>query len=549
MATCARCGFKPEASSATDSPLAWNVDVLDVLRSGDALPSAATAHIPGRVAVLGARYQAMQDDLACLEELVAQKRKKIASACAEIEQTNSLAAPIRSIPHEILLYIFSLVDVPTTHGLDPGQPPCSFGHVCKFWRTLSRSAPSLWSRVLVDSDPLCASNANLYMNVLERHLVLSNPRPLHVELFFWAYGNSSENTEAVLDALSGHSIRLQELEIYAGKLETECFFDMLSKSDLRLLKCLKVQTHGPFPVLEAYDIVFHASLRSLKMDLPFTAFKSVQGQWQTLTSFTGPFAGAASFHRFIAAAENLARLRISCIGDEEDSQTRTVFVHEKITHLTLGPSCSMSLALDNISLPRLEKVILDEDNGPHSTCPPQPRQNYDTVLSRLLDRSQCNLKTFILGGAVNLEPQTLTSIWRMSNLISLQLHLGDAVYHSSSEVSTLLDSLTVTPSQQPLPGLRELEIACGLTVDHLFTNSKLYDLVASRWNVTGNVSRLSKLTLENYIEPDEPHITYETSTLASFLLNLKDQGLDVVWKMNGRQDVLADAQKAVESHL
>ncbi|KAF8990590.1 hypothetical protein BDZ89DRAFT_189098 [Hymenopellis radicata] len=149
MSTCSRCGFKPEASFATDSQSAWNIDVLSVIRSGHAPPSAAIPCIPARVAVLEARHQVMQDDLACLEGLIAQKRQEIASTRAEIEQTKSLAAPIRSIPCEILLHIFSLVDVPPFHALDPRQPPCSFGHVCKFWRTLSRSAPSLWSRVVV----------------------------------------------------------------------------------------------------------------------------------------------------------------------------------------------------------------------------------------------------------------------------------------------------------------------------------------------------------------------------------------------------------------
>ncbi|KAF9018875.1 hypothetical protein BDZ89DRAFT_336513 [Hymenopellis radicata] len=541
MSTCSRCGFKPEASFATDSQSAWNIDVLSVIRSGNAPPSAAIPCIPDRVAVLEARHQAMQDDLACLEALIAQKRQEIASTRVEIEQTKSLAAPIRYIPHEVLLYILSLVHIPSSQALHPRQPPCSFGHVCKFWRTLSRSAPSLWSRVAVHRPD--ADDAKFSIDVLEQHLILSNPRPLDV-IFFSAHGHSSENTKAVLEALSGHSIRLQELEIYTGRLETECFFDMLSKADLRLLKRLEVHTHGPFPVLEAYDIVFHASLRSLKMDLPFSTFKSVQGQWQTLTSFIGPFAGAASFHRFIVTAENLARLGISCIGDEEDSQTRTVFVHENIIHLTLSPSCSISLALDNISLPHLENLILDEDYGQHSTCPVQPHQNYDTVLSRLLDRSQCNLKTFD-NASVYLEPQTMTAIWRMSSLISLHLHLRAAVYHLS-QVSTLLDSLTVTPSQQLLPGLRELGITCDMTVDHLFNNPKLYDMVASRWNVTGNVSRLSNLVLENRIKLYEPLVT---STFASFLLNLKAQGLDVVWFIFGRQDVLAYAQKAVERYL
>ncbi|KAF9031951.1 hypothetical protein BDZ89DRAFT_1063569 [Hymenopellis radicata] len=524
MATCARCGFKP-ASSATDSQLAaWNVDVLNVLRSGDALPSAATGRIPGRVAVLEARHQVMQDDLACLEELVAQKRKEVASARAEIEQIKSLAAPIRFIPHEILLHIFSLVDV----ALHSRQPPCSFGHVCKFWRTLSRSAPSLWSHVDVRQFRFRGVPGQYPMDVLEQHLILSNPRPLNVS--FKSYDSDPRTTEAVLDALSVHSIRLQELKIDAGNFETECFFSMLSKADLRHLQGLTVHcSKNTQPVLTPYNIVLSSLLRAFHTNLPFSAFESVHGQWQTLTSFIGLFAGAGSFHRFIVAAENLASLRISCIGDEEDSQTRTMFVHERLTDLTVGPSCSMSLALNDISLPHLENLILENQYGPHSTCPVRRRQTDDTVLSCLLERSQCNLKTFILR-AVYLTPQTLTSIWRMSNLISLQLRLDSDTY-LLSETSTLLDSLIVTPSQQSLPSLRELSITAFMAVDHLFTNSKLYDVVASRWNVTGNVSRLSKLTLENEKELNKPCSIYETSTFASFLLNLKDQGLDVVWRM------------------
>ncbi|KAF9010919.1 hypothetical protein BDZ89DRAFT_916444, partial [Hymenopellis radicata] len=61
----------------------------------------------------------------------------------EIQQTESLTAPIRSIPPEILLYIFSLVREATT----PLIALFEIGHVCKLWRTLSRASPSLWSNI------------------------------------------------------------------------------------------------------------------------------------------------------------------------------------------------------------------------------------------------------------------------------------------------------------------------------------------------------------------------------------------------------------------
>ncbi|KAF9025410.1 hypothetical protein BDZ89DRAFT_1068289 [Hymenopellis radicata] len=547
MAPCSRCGFNPTRSLAIDSQ---NVDVLNLLRSGNTLSSTAASSIPDYVVVLEARCRAMQDDLACLEALVAQKRKEIAATRVQIEQTKSLAAPIRSIPREILLHIFSLVCVGSVDCLEPLGHPRSFGHVCKFWRTLSRSAPSLWSHISVMYPD--ADNADFSNDVLEQHLVLSSPRPLDIRLYFGpcAGDDGYPNTEAVIKALFRHSIRLRSLRINAGGFATKCFFSVLSRVDLRILKNLKLRLHTGFrrPSVKAYDIVFPPSLLSLDMDLAFNAFKSVTGEWRALASFRGPFGGPGSFYRFIAAADSLAHLSISCIGDEADGETGPVVVHENLIDLTLGRSCSMSLVLDKMSLPRLETLRITDSDGLHETCPRESRRDEDALLSRLLERSGCKLKTFIQG-AISLEPRTQAAIWRMSTLISLQIDL-DCPTYESNEISALLDSLTVTPSQQPLPGLRELAITCYLSADHLFTNSKFGDMIESRWNVPGDVSRLSKLTMVNcYGGRGEPRIAHDTSTLTLLLLELEDKGLNVSWEMDHGQDVLAEARKLREGYF
>ncbi|KAF9048007.1 hypothetical protein BDZ89DRAFT_799889 [Hymenopellis radicata] len=104
MSECSRCGFKPAVSPVPDSQQSpWNIDVLELLRSGHTPSSAVAPSIPGRVAALEARYQAMKDDLTSLVVLVAQLRTEMESTEAEIEQIKSLAAPIRSLPREILL--------------------------------------------------------------------------------------------------------------------------------------------------------------------------------------------------------------------------------------------------------------------------------------------------------------------------------------------------------------------------------------------------------------------------------------------------------------
>ncbi|KAF9048006.1 hypothetical protein BDZ89DRAFT_799890 [Hymenopellis radicata] len=280
----------------------------------------------------------------------------------------------------------------------------------------------------------------------------------------------------------------------------------------------------------------------MNMNLPLDMFSTATVHWSSLTSFTGPFSGSGSFLRFIVEARNLIRLKISCIGDMGNSHPGALFVHENLTDLTLTLSCSMSLALDQLSLPRLINLSIGYRFGSHGTCPLQHRRSWEAIVSRLLDRSQCNLQTFMT--IAPFPPPALTPIWRMSSLVSLCLFLDspDTLNHTA----TVLENLTVTSSRQHLPRLRSLTIICDTVDAHFFTDSKLLDLIASRWKVPTEVQRLAVLSLTNYSCPD---IAYEALPLALFLLDLEDKGLEVSWAMGELDDILKDARKARESYF
>ncbi|KAF9009189.1 hypothetical protein BDZ89DRAFT_1143929 [Hymenopellis radicata] len=326
---------------------------------------------------------------------------------------------------------------------------------------------------------------------------------------------------------------------------------MLCTAHPKSLKSLTVnrtlhRSTSDFPSLDTYNLVLPPSLHTMNMNLPLDVFNTVTVHWSSLTSFTGPFSGSGSFLRFIVEARNLICLKISCIGDAEDSHPGALFVHENLTDLTLTPSCSMSHALDHVSLPHLVNLSIGYDFGSHGVCPLRRRPNWEAIVSRLLDRSQCNLQTFAT--TTPLPPPAMTPIWRMSSLVSLCLFLPspDTLNHTA----TVLETLTVTPSQQPLPRLRSLTIICDTDVAHLFTDSKLMDLIASRWEVPKEVQRLAVLSLVNYSCPESlDMIAYEALPLALFLLDLEDNGLEVSWVMGRVVDVLKDARKARESYF
>ncbi|KAF9018593.1 hypothetical protein BDZ89DRAFT_1073701 [Hymenopellis radicata] len=509
----------------------WNV--LDVLRSGHIPPSAASSCITDRVGALKTRQGLLCEDITRLQSLLLQKRKEIAATEIEIRRTESLAAPIRSIPPEILLLIFSLVH-------EAAAPPhglillFKLGHVCKSWRTLSRASPSLWSSIsLVEIDE------ELVTNGLEEQLVLSGPRPLTIHI---SLESDFYPTDRLLGALSGHMARCRSLDMTVTSSSLFPFLSVLDRAHLGILESLTVTYHGRLedhgPELKSLNLFFHPSLHSLSMTLPLDYFKAVKIHWPSLTSFAGPFSNSGTFLQFLTSARQLVKLNITCIGSH-DRVDDTPLVHENLRRLTLDSFCSMSPALEKISLPHLDDLIVQESYEAHITCKIRFPMDH-TLLSRLVERSQCKLKSFMLDEAQDVPPEEITSILRLSSITSFRVLLGmDS--HMFDKTSTFLELLTVTDSQIFLPSLRELELRFSTTTDGLFINERLPTMVRSRWDVQNDVARLSKLTF-SMEESFEPLPVCSTSMLASLLLDLQDKGLEVSWTMES-EDVLKEGRE------
>ncbi|KAF9018601.1 hypothetical protein BDZ89DRAFT_1073714 [Hymenopellis radicata] len=531
-APCTRCGFNPSSDTVDSS---WNV--LDVLRSGHIPPSVASSCIPDRVGALKTRQGLLYTDITRLECLILQKRKEIAATEIEIWRAESLAAPIRSIPPEILLLIFSLVHeaTPPPHGL---IFLFKLGHVCKYWRTLSRASPSLWSSInLVEKDEELATDG------IEEQLVLSSPRPLTVRISSHSHFDPCPNTGRLLGALSGHMARCRSLDMTVTRSSLLSFLSVLHRAHLGILESLTVTCHGRLkdhgPELKSLNLFFHPSLHSLDMTLPLDYFKAVKIHWPSLTSFAGPFSNSGTFLQFLTSARQLVKLDITCIGSHDRVDGKPL-VHENLRRLTLDSSCSMSPALEKISLPHLDDLIVQQSDEYHVTCKTNSPTD-DSLLFGLVERSQCKLKTFTLDDDhEDIPPEKITSILRLSSITSFRVLLG-MTFHLFDKTSTFLDLLTVTDSQIFLPSLRELDLWFCTTTDGLFINERLPTMVRSRWDVQSDVARLSKLTF-SMEESLEPHPACSTSMLALLLLDLEDKGLEVSWTVES-EDVLKEGRE------
>ncbi|KAJ7748001.1 hypothetical protein B0H14DRAFT_3513916 [Mycena olivaceomarginata] len=116
-------------SSLTDSPFADRLNT-------NYIPSD-----PEIVEILEAQIEQLEIALSQLKELRT-------SLKAPIDAHRALISPLRRIPQDVLLDIFSSC-LPSGHNalIDAAEAPLLLGRVCRHWRDVTYSTPMLWSSI------------------------------------------------------------------------------------------------------------------------------------------------------------------------------------------------------------------------------------------------------------------------------------------------------------------------------------------------------------------------------------------------------------------
>ncbi|PBK84951.1 hypothetical protein ARMGADRAFT_909563, partial [Armillaria gallica] len=88
----------------------------------------------------------LEQELDDIEPLFVQIKDRRGKLLKNFRGCKGLLVPIRRLPRETLLQIFGLAssDIP-----DPRGTPWILGEVCSTWRSISRTCPSLWTRIHV----------------------------------------------------------------------------------------------------------------------------------------------------------------------------------------------------------------------------------------------------------------------------------------------------------------------------------------------------------------------------------------------------------------
>ncbi|KAJ6584012.1 hypothetical protein DFH09DRAFT_1144043 [Mycena vulgaris] len=228
-----------------------------------------------------------------MDVLIRELKTKRAALEVEIDAHKALMAPLRRIPNDVLGEIF-VACLPTAHNalIDPGEAPLILGRICKHWRSVAYSTPTLWSSLHippltqewvwphVPKVPVARSVERKLEEVVAAWLDRAAACPLSI--FFSRFPNHLLESPDAVDRVIGASRRIRNLHIWGTCIGPVRPLLLLRGEDLPCLESIAIKcgpdADHPLPfwdgvaVFDAPNlrrISFNAHADALKLPLPW----------------------------------------------------------------------------------------------------------------------------------------------------------------------------------------------------------------------------------------------------------------------------------------
>ncbi|KAJ7647973.1 hypothetical protein FB45DRAFT_211778 [Roridomyces roridus] len=148
----------------------------------------------------------------------------VAELARSIESHKAIMSPIRRLPNELMVEIFSLAaraafhwwDISETREPVTSQAPWVFTHVCQLWAELALGSRALWSRIFVDLDAI-DEEAQGVVSILKLFLERSGILPLNVKIFYEGFHLTPDarlETHRAFDVALRHVERWGNVHLY-----------------------------------------------------------------------------------------------------------------------------------------------------------------------------------------------------------------------------------------------------------------------------------------------------------------------------------------------
>ena len=173
----------------------------------------------------------LDDDIAHVQAVLDKLRRKREPLRKFITKQNTILAPIRRVPTEILIEIFILCMGYDKSSFSPKRSPSLVGQVCRGWRQVALSTQKLWSSITVTSYYRPSSTqAKLWIS-------RASCAPLAIRLY--SENTNIEKIRAVIAVLVQHCDRWRHLDLRIHPTMVPCLSSI--KHRLPWLESLRIQ--------------------------------------------------------------------------------------------------------------------------------------------------------------------------------------------------------------------------------------------------------------------------------------------------------------------
>ncbi|KAF5356525.1 hypothetical protein D9758_008263 [Tetrapyrgos nigripes] len=513
--------------------------------------------------LLSSNYAASDSDVPCVKAIInssSNTLRRLNSEIRELEQKRdsvqtcidvhrALLSPSRRLPVEILSEIFAhCLPRDRNPNCSQSEAPILLGRVCRTWRHVSLSTPSLWASIHIVI-PILASRSVLRSVIdarregVETWLGRSGSLPLSVSVFSeWSstpltYGspdNFPERIRLLLDCIFQRSNRWHTVQFHLNNdctsILSECW-PWGGTKELPLLHTFKmglsVDAWGSFPNFKSEWLAKAPRLQRLSLrDGDFEWFLTGQSSWAQIThlELQVPNVRLSSIIKGLRQCSHLQSLTVHGLCVREDT------LPDSIQTISLPSLRSLSIAgrigLTDYTNPVDVRNIFAYLDAPALRC---LRANINRE-----GRFECIPFIGLLGPGNQIEELDISfQEDLLDDILSLLPNLSIARIRPRWLDNTLLHRLTSSPGpDEPLcPSLTQLYLLGKNTTindEHL-----LLDLARSRWNSGilssshttarhGGIARLDVFhVLLNQYE--------QIPSLRDQLQELRNQGMDIIF--------------------
>ncbi|KAF7358441.1 F-box domain-containing protein [Mycena venus] len=421
-----------------------------------------------------------------------------------VEALQTIVYPILTLPTEITSEIF-LQHLTGLHEAHDDRPwlvdlhtashagPLFLAQVCKAWRAITLSFPSLWCRVRVSSSEQTLPGRQ---KILEHWLPRAGAHPLYLDIMT---GLNYRQIPPLFATLAPYSLQWRTFSLW---LTTPISFSMKEiQGRIPLLHKLNVGLNDMCRVSTLITAFSDApELREVELlNLPP---KWISLPWAQLTSLNLAEQDVGQCLEVLSLTPNLEILSVDLAGLPRNSQPTTVRLdHLHTLKVWLSHAKKLPL-LAYITLPALKHL--------HLTLPSRPPI---APLLGFLTRSECKLHSISLYSDFEFAIPALAAMSSISDVSLRDIHW------TSSDLASLFCRIATDPTF--LPQIRSLSLPnCETAIPY----TSLCDMLVARWYERGEQPTIDSFRL---IRRAGNADASPNSTISNKLCALVDDGLDI----------------------